>query len=94
MEKDKYNGYLGLLMTSDHMYEVPIKKSGRAIKVDKEYKERLKSIYGDKFISKFSKDSLECPIMKKEVSFLICLGCKNFVRRFKGAVHCKGMPLQ
>ncbi len=77
-----------------HKYEVPIKQAKRALRVPKELKEKLKDLYGKKVISKFSKDYVECPVMGKEVSFLICLNCPNYVRRFKGVVHCKGEPIE
>ncbi|MEM0041260.1 MAG: hypothetical protein QXU23_02255 [Candidatus Korarchaeum sp.] len=81
-------------MDSDHRFELQVIKQSRAIKVDKEYKDKIKELYGDKIISKFSKDAVECPIIGKRVSFLTCMGCPNYVRRFKGSVHCKGEPLQ
>ncbi|RDD53723.1 MAG: hypothetical protein BA066_02825 [Candidatus Korarchaeota archaeon NZ13-K] len=81
-------------LSSDHKYELQVIKQSRAIKVDREYKDKMKELYGDKIISKFSKDAVECPVIGKTVSFLICMGCPNYVRRYKGAVHCKGDPLQ
>ncbi|RSN69553.1 hypothetical protein D9Q81_02815 [Candidatus Korarchaeum cryptofilum] len=77
-------------MSGDHKFEIQIIKQNRAMRVEKEYKERMKELYGDKIVSKFSKDAVECPIFGKTVSFLICMGCPNYVRRFKGVVHCKG----
>ncbi|MCD6245138.1 MAG: hypothetical protein J7J65_07920 [Candidatus Korarchaeota archaeon] len=79
--------------STDHRYEVPVEKVQRALKVSKEYKEKLKQLYGNKVVSKFSKDAVDCPVLGKKVSFLVCLGCPNYVRRFKGVVHCKGEPL-
>jgi hypothetical protein len=77
----------------DHKFEIQIVKQDRALRVEREYKERMKELYGDKIISKFSRDVVECPILGKTVSFLICMGCPNYVRRFKGVVHCKGEPI-
>ncbi len=77
----------------DHKYELPVVKLQRAIRVSREYKEKLKNLYGNKVISKFSKDAVDCPVLEKRVSFLVCMGCSNYVRRFKGYVHCKGDPL-
>lgn len=81
-------------MGVDHKFELQVVKQSRALKVDKEYKDKIKELYGDKIISKFSRDSVECPVLKKTVSFLICMGCPNYVRRYKGLVHCRGEPLQ
>lgn len=81
-------------MDSDHKFELQVIKQSKAIKVDKEYKDKIKELYGDKIISKFSKDAVECPVIGKRVSFLMCIGCPNYVRRFKGSVHCRGEPLQ
>lgn len=77
----------------DHKYDVPVMKLQRAIRVPKDYKEKLKKLYGKKVVTKFSKDAVDCPVMKERVSFLICMDCPNYVRRFKGYVHCKGEPL-
>ncbi len=78
---------------TDHKYELQVVKLQRAMRVPKEYREKLKDLYGNKVISKFSKDAVDCPVMGKRVSFLVCMGCPNYVRRFKGLVHCKGEPL-
>ncbi len=78
---------------SDHKYELQVVKLQRAMRVPKDYKEKLKELYGNKVISKFSKDAVDCPVRGERVSFLICMGCPNYVRRFKGYVHCKGEPL-
>ncbi len=78
---------------SDHKYELQVIRLQRAIRISKKYKEKLKNLYGNKVISKFSKDAVDCPVLKKRVSFLVCMGCPNYVRRFKGYVHCKGDPL-
>lgn len=78
---------------SDHRYEVQVVKLQRAIRVPKEHKEKLKELFGKNIVSKFSKDAVDCPVFGKRVSFLICMVCPNYVRRFKGYVHCKGEPL-
>lgn len=81
-------------MAADHKFELQVVKQSRALKVDKEYKDKIRELYGDKIISKFSRDSVECPVMNKSVSFLVCMGCPNYVRRYKGLVHCRGEPLK
>ena len=77
----------------DHRYELQVIKLQRAMKVSREYRDKLKDLYGSKVVSKFSKDAVDCPVLGKRVSFLVCMGCPNYVRRFKGYVHCKGDPL-
>lgn len=81
-------------MERDHRFELQVVRQSRAIKVDREYRDKIKELYGDKIISKFSKDAVECPVIGRTVSFLTCMGCPNYVRRFKGSVHCRGEPLK
>jgi hypothetical protein len=40
------------------------------------------------------REMVECPVLGGEVPFLQCYFCPNFVRRVKGVVHCRGLPLQ
>ena len=82
-----------LMAMSDHKYEVEIIRLQRALRVPKEYKEYLKQLYSNKVVSKFSKDAVNCPVLGKQLSFLLCMGCPNYVRRFKGTVHCRGEPI-
>ena len=77
----------------DHKYEVEVIRLSRAQRVPRELREELEKMFSKKVISKFSKDAVDCPVRGKRVSFLFCLACRNYVRRFKGFVHCRGLPL-
>ena len=36
------------------------------------------------------KESVDCPVVKEEVGFLVCFLCPSFLRRVTGEVHCAG----
>jgi hypothetical protein len=74
-------------------YIVEITMLERAKPVPKEKVEELKGGIGKKMITRMKKESVECPVMEKSVSFVECFTCKNFLRRIKGKVDCAGSPL-
>lgn len=80
-------------MPADHRYEVPVKRLERAIRVKAAIKKKLEETLGKSTVRKLAKDAVDCPVLGKEVSFIICYSCPNFVRRYRGVVHCKGDPL-
>ncbi|HEY6283864.1 MAG TPA: hypothetical protein VIW22_08075 [Nitrososphaerales archaeon] len=41
-------------------------------------------------MSKMKKESVNCPVVNKEVAFLVCFACPSFLRRVKGVVDCAG----
>jgi len=65
----------------------------KAIRVSKDVREKAKKELGGKLVRKFSKDAVDCPDLGKKVSFLQCYVCPNFIRRYKGELHCKGEKL-
>jgi hypothetical protein len=74
-------------------YELEVREVGRPVKVPDEAKERLKGL-SPKLVSKMRREVVDCPVLGREVPFLQCYFCPNFVRRVKGVVHCRGLPLQ
>jgi len=74
-------------------YEVKVIRLERAVRTRKEVKEKVKEMLGSSVIKKFSKDAVDCPVLGKRVSFIECYICPNFIRRFKGTVHCRGEPI-
>jgi hypothetical protein len=38
-------------------------------------------------------ESVDCPVLEKEISFIPCYVCKNFNSRISGKVYCRGEPL-
>jgi len=80
------------LMTeqTDAKYNVPVRLAEKAIRVPKELVTNLKGAAGGKLLARMKKEALDCPVKGKAVSFVECFGCKNFLRRIKGTVGCKG----
>lgn len=59
----------------------------------KQYVQELKGVAGGKQIARMRKEAVACPVLIKTVSFVQCFACPNFIRRVKGKVDCKGLPL-
>jgi hypothetical protein len=60
----------------------------------KQYLDELKGVAGGKQIARMKKEAVDCPVLNKSVSFVQCFACPNFIRRIKGKVDCRGLPLQ
>ncbi|MEM2122971.1 MAG: hypothetical protein QXE79_04970 [Candidatus Bathyarchaeia archaeon] len=63
------------------------------MRTPKESLEALKGVLGARRIAKMKREAVECPIKGRTLSFVECFSCPNFIRRVKGAIHCKGDPL-
>lgn len=87
-------------------YLVAIKQVEKPIKMTDEAKGELQSsgmmddkgklkIKGvsPKMIKRMKLESVDCPVLKKEVGFLQCYVCKNYFSRVSGQVYCRGEPL-
>jgi len=74
-------------------YVVDIKPVDRAIPTPKEFIQELKGAVGGKQMARMKKEAVDCPVLKKNVSFVQYFACPNFLRRVKGQVDCKGLPL-
>ncbi len=59
----------------------------------KQYVNELKGVAGGKQIARMKKEAVACPVLNETVSFVQCFGCPNFIRRVKGKVDCRGLPL-
>ncbi|HEX4920854.1 MAG TPA: hypothetical protein VFV92_08950 [Candidatus Bathyarchaeia archaeon] len=59
----------------------------------KQYVADLKGVASGKQIARMKKEAVACPVLGKTVSFVQCFACSNFLRRVKGKVDCKGLPL-
>ena len=77
-------------MVVEPKYKLKVIRVGRAIRASKEVRDRAKKEMGSSIYKKFSKDAVECPVKGKTVSFIECFVCPNYIRRYKGEVHCKG----
>ncbi len=89
-----------------HKYEVPVKAVPKAIKLSDETKNELKSAgmmddkgklklkgVSPKMLKRMKEESVDCPVVKKELPFIQCFVCSNFQSRVSGKVLCKGDPL-
>lgn len=74
-------------------FEVAIKEVEKPFRVPEEVKKRLIGL-SPKLISRMKKEAVDCPVFKREIPFLECYVCPNYVRRVKGVIHCKGKPLK
>jgi hypothetical protein len=59
----------------------------------KQYVDDLKGVAGGKQIARMKKEVVNCPVLNRSVSFVQCFACPNFIRRIKGKVDCRGLPL-
>lgn len=85
---------------------VPIKLSDTALRLSDEVKNELKSIgmmdekgklklkgVSPKMLKRMKLESVDCPVLQREISFIPCYVCKNFHSRITGQVYCRGEPL-
>ncbi len=83
------------MLTEDvpRKYVVEIWAVERAVPTPKEFVQELKGAVGGKQLARMKKEAVDCPVLQKKVSFVQCFACPNFLRRVKGQVDCKGLPL-
>lgn len=74
-------------------YVVEIFAPAKPPPTPKQFVDELKGAAGGKQIAKMKKEAVDCPVLKKPVSFVQCFACPNFIRRVKGKVDCRGLPL-
>jgi len=84
-------------------YEVEIKSVEKKQTLTKEVKEELKesgmmdekgklkiSGVSGKMLKRMKQEFVDCPVLKREVQFVPCFVCPNFLSRVTGKVLCKG----
>lgn len=81
-------------MSDQPKHYVKILSKDKPFRVSKEIKGQLKGVASGKTMARMSHEYVSCPVLQRELPFLECFVCSNFLRRFKGEVHCLGMPLQ
>ena len=87
-------------------YEVEIKSTDKRQMLTNEVKDELKAsgmmdekgklkINGvsAKMLKRMKQEFVDCPVLKKEVQFIPCFVCPNFLSRVTGKVLCKGDEL-
>lgn len=79
---------------ADYKYVVEVSTLDRAMRVPRDIQSELKGVVGGKMLRRMKLEAVECPVRGRLTPFLICFTCKNFVRRFSGKVHCRGLPLE
>jgi len=71
-------------------FQVNVFAPAKPRRVPKIVSEQLKGAASPKMMSRMKKESVDCPVVKKEVAFLVCFGCPSFVNRVSGVVGCAG----
>jgi len=77
---------------SGFRYEVPVKTLDKAYTISGEVRRQLTGV-SPKFLSRLRREYVECPVKNATTPFAECFTCPNFLRRVKGVVHCKGLPI-
>ena len=77
-------------MSQETKFKVQIYDSPKPKKVPKAVSDVLKGGASAKAISRMKKESVSCPVVNKEVAFLVCFACPSFLRRVTGVVDCAG----
>jgi hypothetical protein len=75
---------------TDAKYSIEIRLLDKAMPVSKQILQDLKGAARGKLLARMKKEALDCPVKGKTVSFVECFACKNFLRRVKGSVGCRG----
>ena len=71
-------------------FQVKVFTPEKPKKVPKVVSEQLKGGASPKSISRMKKESVDCPVVNKEVAFLVCFSCPSFLNRVSGIVGCAG----
>jgi hypothetical protein len=71
-------------------FKVQVFPAPKPIRVPKVVSESLKGAASPKMISRMKKELVACPVVKKEITFLVCFACPSFLRRVSGVVDCAG----
>lgn len=77
-------------MSTETKFKVKVCPSPKPKKVPKAVSQELKGGASPKAISRMKKESVDCPVVAKEVAFLVCFACPSFLRRVTGVVDCAG----
>jgi hypothetical protein len=80
----------GPLVSLETKFKVKVYPAAKAKRVPKVVSEELKGGASPKAISRMKKESVDCPVVQKEVAFLVCFACPSFLRRVTGVVDCAG----
>ncbi len=84
------NNSLASSVSEETKFKVKIYPSPKPKKVPKVVSDELKGTASAKAISRMKKESVNCPVVNREVAFLVCFACPSFLRRVEGVVDCAG----
>jgi len=77
-------------MSAETKFKVNIFPAEKPKKIPKSLSVQLKGAVSPKMVSKMKKESINCPVVNKELGFLVCFSCPSFLRRVSGVVDCAG----
>ncbi|MBI3859147.1 MAG: hypothetical protein HY296_02745 [Thaumarchaeota archaeon] len=77
-------------MSTETKFKVKVYPAVKPKRVPRVVSEVLKGGASPKAISRMKKESVDCPVVEKEVAFLVCFACPSFLRRVSGVVDCAG----
>jgi len=77
-------------VSQETKFKVKVYDSPKPKRIPKMVSDELKGGASPKAISRMKKESVDCPVVGKEVGFLVCFACPSFLRRVSGVVDCAG----
>ncbi len=77
-------------MSMETKFKVKVYEAAKPKKIPKVVTAQLKGGVSGKGIARMKKESVDCPVVKQEVGFLVCFACPSFIRRVSGVVDCAG----
>ncbi len=77
-------------MSVETKYKVKIYDATKPRKIPKAVTTELKGVASAKSVARMKKESVDCPVVQREVGFLVCFACPSFLRRVSGVVDCAG----
>ncbi len=94
-----------MVLSTEHKYVIDIRE-GKSIRISEYGKKELMELgmmdekgklkikgLSAKMLSRMKKEYVDCPVLVKEVNFIECYVCPNFISRITGKVYCKGESL-
>ncbi len=94
-----------VLSGEQHKYVIDIKE-GKSVRISDNAKKELRDLgmmdkkgklkikgLSTKMVSRMKSEYVECPVLSRDVNFIECYVCSNFISRITGKVYCKGEPL-
>ncbi len=94
-----------MVLSTEYKYVIDIRE-GKSIRISEQGKKELMELgmmdekgklkikgLSAKMLSRMKKEYIDCPVLVKEVNFIECYVCPNFISRITGKVYCKGEPL-